>query len=1441
MKEQLLLQQKAYNAELAKTASLELATATAETTRENALEILNAEVAESLIASMAKNKVDGETILTNIGLSKAENGTWIAENKLNAERVESIILASSLDEETKELVLSTLAYNSAVKQNTIAEAGNNAQDAVSGFAKLTTGIKGLSAAFMALPTPLKIGLVVAAIGTAIVTSLAISEKKTEEQLKKIQENYDEAKNTIDELNSTLEKQKSTVEEVSREYAKLAQGVNQVDGSNVNLSTEEYERFLELSNQLSEVFPTLTKNYDENGNAILDLSGNVDTITGSLYEFLNVQQQIANQKIIEQMPKMYDGFRENIKSLNTEIKDLYKTYGSYNSDGKFISDLDAIKDAGYEFGRHSGNHYHSYSKNGNGYSLGGLRDLLNKYGVKHNVEATYGTTIYGSVLNGYKVLYDEDELLRNYNTTISAIISQISKTKAELEAEMSEFNQYVNTWLQTDFAYSQVDNPSLQKAVSQMFADFNWSILPENIKKGNWEDVSEYLRNQITWVVNDLENGTDELSVNASKALQDLFMNPKNISLSQIDKYIETITQKLGSEHYITLYLKGEFQSEERTAMENKVKTFLSDTDESMLNTLSLKDLEIAQALSIDEGDILSWDELKQKIQEVKDVLNVPVVRSISELLASEEVSKEIDDYQALLNKVKDNASKDLTNEEKLDVMQEYADKIDWEKLGINTTSSTKDFNKALQDLAASGYQELIDKYPELKETLEGLGKDLLHLIDISSSLSSMKSSAELLFSVDENIRSNAKLSVSVLQEIISTYPEMEEAVYKYCTGLMKEEEIFGELEKLYQQEVQVYHDSLYTKLVTTNDYIMNLGTLYSQDFVNWKSLETAKLESEMELINSLSDKWSEYYNLVKGEDGNYYVQHTGDWSIFDSNDYQNDSNLLLDLEQHGAYLETKAKQYNELIKSLNAISFESVNIDTDWKSLGYGSSSADPWKEEFNTYFATLKHMLEMDEITQAQYYATLDSLNQKYFANREEYLDEYRQYEEEVYKGLRGLQSDAISDIEALRDMTIDMIKQTMEAEIEALEEKREKFNEEIEARKEIIELMKDEADHEEELNEKNKAVTDIQLQLDALKYDNSAAAQKKRRELEEDLADAQKELSDYISDYEYEQEIERLDKEAEAYDEKTQAEIDEIQELLDNEEYLIKEANRMMQEESDTLYEKLISWNKEFGSTIDADVRDKWEKAQTALGNFKGELETVAEIYERLRDAEIDKELTDSNIMKQIVNVPGKTGTNSGSNTNGSGSGSNSDKKPTSNTSSSSSDRPREYTVQKGDSLWSIARDYYGQGREWEKIRNANNIAEGGSIYPGQKLIIPFKTGGYTGNDEGLAYLHQKELVLNERQTQPVLDALPKLANVLPNLQELIDMGSYLVQKSFNPISTPAFAGIQPQNIISIGDININGNMGELTVTDLNKFRKDIVNDVFTSINKSRLKSGR
>ena len=49
--------------------------------------------------------------------------------------------------------------------------------------------------------------------------------------------------------------------------------------------------------------------------------------------------------------------------------------------------------------------------------------------------------------------------------------------------------------------------------------------------------------------------------------------------------------------------------------------------------------------------------------------------------------------------------------------------------------------------------------------------------------------------------------------------------------------------------------------------------------------------------------------------------------------------------------------------------------------------------------------------------------------------------------------------------------------------------------------------------------------------------------------------------------------------------------------------------------------------------------------------------------------------------------------------------------------------HVVQSGDTLWAIAKKYYGNGSQYTKIFNANRdkIKNPNLIYPGQKLVIP------------------------------------------------------------------------------------------------------------------------
>ncbi|MGN1204812.1 MAG: hypothetical protein ACI4SA_07110 [Lachnospiraceae bacterium] len=167
--------------------------------------------------------------------------------------------------------------------------------------------------------------------------------KTENAIKAGEEAQEKIKSIKDEMDSMS----NTVQESAKRFAELSEGVDRISGKNLSLSTEDYEEFLKISNNLATLFPTLSRNYTENGDAIIQLSGGVDTIVGSLENLLKVEQDLKKQEIFENMDKVYEGAvasykksksqynenlikRDNIQKIidNIDINDLINETGTY---------------------------------------------------------------------------------------------------------------------------------------------------------------------------------------------------------------------------------------------------------------------------------------------------------------------------------------------------------------------------------------------------------------------------------------------------------------------------------------------------------------------------------------------------------------------------------------------------------------------------------------------------------------------------------------------------------------------------------------------------------------------------------------------------------------------------------------------------------------------------------------------------------------------------------------------------------------------------------------------------------------------------------------------------------------------------------------------------------------------------------------------------------
>ena len=120
----------------------------------------------------------------------------------------------------------------------------------------------------------------------------------------IAQKAEEATGNLKELNSTIQEQNSKMADISAEYVELSKGVNTL-GENVSLTTDEYNRYHQITNEIADMFPTLVQGYDDTGNAILRTKGSLDDLTKSYKEN---QKAEANRFISENQKDVEKGWK-----------------------------------------------------------------------------------------------------------------------------------------------------------------------------------------------------------------------------------------------------------------------------------------------------------------------------------------------------------------------------------------------------------------------------------------------------------------------------------------------------------------------------------------------------------------------------------------------------------------------------------------------------------------------------------------------------------------------------------------------------------------------------------------------------------------------------------------------------------------------------------------------------------------------------------------------------------------------------------------------------------------------------------------------------------------------------------------------------------------------------------------------------------------------------
>lgn len=440
---------------------------------------------------------------------------------------------------------------------------NGAKASMKGYVGSLIGAKaatiGLQVASMALNMALSMGIAFAIQGLITLADKLIV---TSKEVIELGEN---AKSAIGEIQNNFKNASKTVEDYADKFAKLSQGVDTLSGKNLTLNDDDYQEFLDISNQLAETFPTLSRHYDENGNAIVQLNGDAETITGTLNQLLETERQLANQKIVDNLPDLFKGIQTKSKQYDKEIDGLIKKEKQYQAVVKDSQNVNTTRNGdtilSYNSSNLSNQEYLDADKT--------IRGILEKYGVMYHRETNQATgntswtldggqaTIQNFENNQDKIKQEIDNyfkgIIDEYNIKSSQAQKEIQATENENKANWSGLTSSIAAYLTTNDTYNVLSDEA-QSALQSVINNLDY----DSLDFSNWEQLKDFIDNN----------------------LLNLFETGSNAENNEIIKFLDVQTQFNGNNCSI-----GEYQ----TAL-NTVKNYvdgIEDEDTKKQITLAL--------------------------------------------------------------------------------------------------------------------------------------------------------------------------------------------------------------------------------------------------------------------------------------------------------------------------------------------------------------------------------------------------------------------------------------------------------------------------------------------------------------------------------------------------------------------------------------------------------------------------------------------------------------------------------------------------------------------------------------------------------------------------------------------------------------------------------------------------------------------------------------
>lgn len=223
---------------------------------------------------------------------------------------------------------------------------------------------------------------------------------------------------------------------------------------------------------------------------------------------------------------------------------------------------------------------------------------------------------------------------------------------------------------------------------------------------------------------------------------------------------------------------------------------------------------------------------------------------------------------------------------------------------------------------------------------------------------------------------------------------------------------------------------------------------------------------------------------------------------------------------------------------------------------------------------------------------------------NNDDYVQElekqWHDYADQIKSIQEDSKDDAIGALEELIDFRIDMLKQDINDEKDALNERLNTIKDFYDEQKQLLQDKYDEEKYLEEQAEKRRTKSDIEAEIASLRRDDSAWAQKRLLELQEELNDAEKDLASFEKDHALENATDLLDKMYEKQAESIELQIEALDAKLNDPKALYNQALADIRNNTADLFYAMVGFNDKHGDGKQETVEEMWSNAANAFDKY-------------------------------------------------------------------------------------------------------------------------------------------------------------------------------------------------------------------------------------------------